>query len=358
MTFSSRPGAVTDADGVVTHYGTLFAEQRALAAGGVVARDDLGVLALTGSERLSWLDSISSQAVATLAPGESTETLILDPQGHIEQVFHLVDDGVTTWLVTPMVQLESAAAWLTKMRFRADVAIRDASEERAVIAQFGQIAVDLAAFDAVAWRDPWPGVLPGGSGYANAPADWPAIEWLVPRVRVNELIGALDAARVPIAGVLGWHALRIAAGRPERTDVDDRSLPHEFDWLRTAVHLSKGCYRGQETVAKVHNLGRPPRRLVRLLLDGSESISVAPGDSVWASKAGEPREVGVLTATGQHWEWGPIALALVKRALPDSEPVTVHHDGESVPATQEVLVPSEAGPAVSVPRIPRLGSRS
>lgn len=358
MTFTSLPGAVrTDGADAILHFGGLFAEQRSLASGGIVPRGDLAVLALSGSDRLSWLDSISSQSVTGLTPGASAETLILDPHGHIEHVLDLVDDGSTTWIVLPQSSRDTALSWLNRMRFRADVQIRDASAEVEVIGQLGDIAVDFEPMGFVSWVDPWPGVTTGGFAYAPSLARWSARYWLVPHARVGELITLLHDRHVPIAGILAWEALRIAAGRPAATDIDDRTLPHEFDWLRTAVHLNKGCYRGQETVAKVFNLGRPPRRSVILHLDGSDSIHVAPNDAVWAVKDGEPREVGHVVAAGQHWEFGPIALALVKRAMPETEPVTVEHDGHHIAASQEVLVPSDAGPSVDIPRLPRIGSR-
>ena len=77
----------------------------------------------------------------------------------------------------------------------------------------------------------------------------------------------------PLAGIWAAEALRVAAWRPRLGfETDHRTIVHEVDWLRTAVHLHKGCYRGQETVARVHNLGRPPRRLVFLHLDGSGHV--------------------------------------------------------------------------------------
>ena len=84
----------------------------------------------------------------------------------------------------------------------------------------------------------------------------------------------------PLAGTWAAEALRIAAWRPRLGfETDHRTIAHEVDWLRTAVHLHKGCYRGQETVARVHNLGRPPRRLVFLHLDGSGHTLPARGDA-------------------------------------------------------------------------------
>jgi len=117
----------------------------------------------------------------------------------------------------------------------------------------------------------------------------------------------------PLAGMWAAEALRVAAWRPRLGfETDQRTIPHEVDWLRTAVHLHKGCYRGQETVARVHNLGRPPRRLVFLHLDGSGHT--LPGRGVEVEAGG--RVVGRLTSVARHHELGPIALAVIKRNTP------------------------------------------
>ncbi len=84
--------------------------------------------------------------------------------------------------------------------------------------------------------------------------------------------GCSPPGRAP-AGFDAYEALRVEARRPRfGVDTDHRTIPNELQWLRTAVHLDKGCYRGQETVARVHNLGRPPRRLVLLHLDGVSEV--------------------------------------------------------------------------------------
>jgi hypothetical protein len=229
------------------------------------------------------------------------------------------------------------------------------------------------------WTDPWIGVTPGGYQYAEAEthpgASWPYTEMLVPRGALPALRDSLQAATLtheaPVvpAGLLALEALRIAAWRPRRaTEVDDKTLPHELDWLRTAVHLSKGCYRGQETVAKVHNLGHPPRRLVMLHLDGSEGVLPVHGDPVQADKLrpeGEAERVvvGQITSSAIHYELGPIALAVIKRTVPATSTlivqseVTAQSEGIAISATQEVIVPQSAGSVADIPRLPRLGVR-
>jgi tRNA-modifying protein YgfZ len=360
--FRAVPGAVVE-EGVLRHLGSALGEQRALAEGSAVAPlGDRAVIAVPGEDRLSWLDSLSSQAVAHLAPGESTELLILDPQGHVEHAASVLDDGETTWLITDRARAEGLLSWLRRMRFRLRVDPRDASDELAVV---GGTAAAVAALEAAApagvplvWRDPWPAVVGGGWGYAvvdphpAADRDW--AEALVTHDELTRLADAATAGEVALAGASAADALRIAAWRPRATDADERMLPHEADWMRTAVHLAKGCYRGQETVAKVHNLGHPPRRLVSLQLDGSDSVLPLPGAAV---RLGDG-EVGTVVAAALHYEEGPIALALVRRSTPVDAELLVDTGAGPVSAAQETIVPPEAGATASVPRMPRLARRT
>ena len=353
--FAGVPGAVVE-DGVLRHLGNPLGEQRALAAGSAVT--PLGgrsVLAVPGEDRLSWLDSLTSQALTRLAPGESTELLVLDPQGRIEYVAGVIDDGETTWLLVDRQDADGLLGWLRRMRFRLRVDPRDASDEVALVGGTAAAVSSLGA--ALVWTDPWPEVSPGGWGYAavdphpGVDRDW--AEAIVTREHESRLAADATAGRITLAGADAADALRIAAWRPRRADVDERTLPHELDWLRTAVHLSKGCYRGQETVAKVHNLGHPPRRLVSLQLDGSGSALPVPGAVVRVD--GDP--VGEVTSTALHYEDGPIALAIVRRSTPVEAELTVDTDDGPIAAAQEVVVPPEAGATAGVPRLPRLGRR-
>jgi folate-binding protein YgfZ len=338
------------------HYGNPLGEQRRLAAGeAIVDLSDRGVVAVTGPDRLSWLDSLTSQSIARLQPGESSETLQLDPSGRIEFALRVFDDGVTTWLLVDGAEVEPLVAWLERMRFMLRVEIADRSADFATIGTLGSAALPAAAPNGVPleWRDPWSAVAAGGYQYATAdehPASaWTYREVLVERERLGELV------TLPVAGTMALEALRIAAWRPRfATEVDATSIPHEVDWLRSAVHLAKGCYRGQETVAKVHNLGHPPRRLVLLHLDGSEGVLPEAGSAVENADAASGR----VTASAIHFELGPIALAVVKRTTPADATLTVlAQDGTRVAAAQEVIVPPDAGATADIPRMPRLGAR-
>lgn len=379
--FLALPGAVAaegvDA-GVAGHYGNPIVEQRHLERGdAIVDLSNRGVVTVTGPDRLSWLHSMASQALDRLPAAEGAETLLLDASGRVEHAAHVIDDGTTTWLVVEGDEAAPLAAFLDRMRFMLRVEVADASADVAVLGAMSVAALDAAtpAFEpagvALDWIDPWAHPRPGGHQYAHAsghPAsEWRWIERIVPRTELAEAAAAVASGRIEVAGSLASEALRVAAWRPRlATEVDDRTIPHELDWLRSAVDLGKGCYKGQETVAKVLNLGRPPRRLVLLHLDGSDTVLPAPGDDVVGEKvrpepaAGEAPErkvVGHITTAVMHHELGPVALALVKRAVPADLPLIVQSHGIDVAAAQVEIVPADSGAAVDVPRLPRLGVR-
>ena len=350
--FTARPGAVGRPP---AHYGNPLGEQRLLASGeAIVDLSDRDVLSITGDDRRSWLDSLTSQSIARLAPGESAETLLLDPSGRLEYAIRVIDDGETLWLLLDAGFGPGLLAFLERMRFMLRVEVADRTAEFATVGTLGVLPPAIAAPGGVplVWNDPWRAVVAGGHQYATV-AEHPGLEWsyaeaLVPRDRLGEL------AELPAAGTLALEALRIAAWRPRAaTEVDATTIPHELDWLRSAVHLTKGCYRGQETVAKVHNLGHPPRRLVMLHLDGSEGAQLAAGDEVTL----DGTVVGRVTAAGLHHELGPIALAVIKRSADSTADLAVHAaDGTAVAAAQQVVVPTDAGAEANVPRLPRLGA--
>jgi tRNA-modifying protein YgfZ len=334
------------------HYGNLLGEQQRLAAGeAIVDLSDRAVLSVTGEDRLTWLDSLTSQSIAKLVPGESAETLLLDPTGRLEYDIRLIDDGVTSWLLLEAAEADGLAGWLRRMVFMLRVEVTDASAEYATIGTLGEPDVAAAAPNGVplVWRDPWVAVQRGGHQYSQS-AEHPSTGWTYSEILVDRAeLGA--AATLPVAGTLALEALRIAAWRPRlATEADDRTIPHELDWLRSAVHLTKGCYRGQETVAKVHNLGHPPRRLVLLHLDGSEGVLPKHGDVVLAGET----EVGQVTSVALHYELGPVALAVIKRSTDPEIDLVVRGDEIEIAAAQEVIVPPSAGAEAEIPRLPRL----
>jgi hypothetical protein len=352
--FDAIPGAVGSPP---EHYGNPLAEQRLLAEGqAIVDLSDRAVLAVSGEDRLTWLDSLTSQSIARLAPGESAETLLLDPTGRLEYDIRIIDDGVTAWLLVEASEAAGLSAWLGRMIFMLRVTVEDRSGDFATIGTLGWPGLPAASPNGVplVWHDPWVSVVAGGHQYSLAAkhpgAAWTYSEYLVERASLPEALEGL-LSHTPAAGTLALEALRIAAWRPRlATEADERTIPHELDWLRSAVHLTKGCYRGQETIAKVHNLGHPPRRLVLLHLDGSDGVLPSHGDAVLLGDT----EVGSVTSAALHYELGPIALAVVKRTTdPDAE-LTVRVGDTDIAAAQEVIVPPSAGAEAEIPKLPRL----
>ncbi|GAA1268911.1 folate-binding protein YgfZ [Sphaerisporangium rubeum] len=334
------PGAVAaDApdQAVAAHYGEPYAEQRALAAGAaLVDRSGREVVRITGPDRLKWLNDLSSQKLDTMGPGTPTQTLLLDPQGRVEHHLSLVDDGGSVWAHVEPGTAGPLVAFLEKMRFMLRVEVTDMTASYAV--------VTVGA--------------PGSGVPATLPDGVIAVgeDLLVPRERLAGLPGELGLG---LAGLWAYEALRIEAHLPRLGfDTDHKTIPHEVGWIGAAVHLTKGCYRGQETVARVHNLGHPPRRLVFLHLDGSAdtlpphgapvtlgvSTPVEADPEAAVDGTAEPGQIGFVGSSARHHELGPIALAVVKRTVP----VDIDLLAGGVAASQEVIVPPDAGRNVKI----------
>ncbi len=324
----ARAGAVpadgTDA-GVAAHYGDPYAEQRALAhSAGQVDRSNRGILRITGEDRLSWLNSLTTQDIEHLEPGAAAQALVLSPQGHIEHHLTLADDGTALWAHVEPGTAEALLAFLQSMRFLLRVDPADVTDDFAVLTLKGPATA----------ADP-------PEGTVVSMADAFGMDVVVARDRLRDISADLERRGVAVAGLAAYEALRIAAHRPRLgADTDHKTLPHEVGWIDTAVHLSKGCYRGQETVARVHNLGHPPRRLVFLHLDGSEDRLPGHGDPVTSGDT----TVGFTGSAARHFELGPIALGLIKRTVPVDAPLRAG----GVPAAQEVVVPPDAGGNVTI----------
>ena len=319
----SLPAAVAAVgidSGIAWHYGDPMREQRILeTAAGVIDRSNRPVLAISGPDRLPWLHSICSQHVSNLADGESTEALVLSPHGHVEQHWQLTERDDTVWLDVEPGMADDALGYLQKMRFLKRVEPSEVSDEWAVIGLVGPAAD--AVLVAAGHTPPTTraiAALPAGGFARRTP--WGDVDLVVPRARLADEITGLVAAGAAPAGLWAYDAKRVEARRPRlRFETDHRTIPHEVGWIDTAVHLDKGCYRGQETVARVQNLGRPPRRLVLVHLAGESDVLPDVGASV--ELAG--RSVGFLGTAVQHHELGPVALAVIKRSIPDDAELTV-----------------------------------
>jgi hypothetical protein len=324
----ARTGAVPaqgiDA-GVAAHYGDPYAEQRALArAAGLVDRSHREIVRIAGEDRLSWLHSLTTQDLQRLEPGTTAQALVLSPQGHIEHHLTLADDGTAVWAHVEPGTAGALLTFLQSMRFLLKVDLADVTSDFAVLTLMGPDR---------------PAAAPDGAVVAMPDAF--GMDVVVPRDRLSQIAAAVEDSGAAVAGLAAYEALRIAAHRPRfGLDTDHKTLPHEVGWIETAVNLNKGCYRGQETVARVHNLGHPPRRLILLHLDGSEDRLPVHGDPVTR----DDTTVGFVGSAARHFELGPVGLGLIKRMVP----VDAALRAGGVPAAQEVVVPPDAGANVQI----------
>lgn len=328
MSAVPAPESSPDA-GATWHYGDPFGEQRAAQNGVVlVDRSHRATIALTGDERRKWLHTISSQHVVDLPDGAVVENLSLDVQGRVEDHWLQTQlDGVTVIDTEPW-RGEPLLAYLRKMIFWAAVVAEPA--DLAVLSLVGPrvndpavlAAIGVSALPALSTASP----LADGGFVRTLRAD--EVDLVVPRDAVPAWRNRLLAAGVQPAGIWAYEAHRAAAVRPRLgVDTDERTIPHEVGWIggpgEGAVHLEKGCYRGQETVARVHNLGKPPRMLVLLQLDGSADRPTT-GDPVLAGG----RSIGRLGTVVDHVDLGPIAVALLKRGVPADTQLTTGGETE------------------------------
>jgi folate-binding protein YgfZ len=287
--------------GAIWHFGQPAQEQRALAEGKAWADlSHLAILEVSGDDRAKWLHDLTTQHLSELEVGTWSSALILDHNGHLEYQFNLVDDGTATYLVLDSAHAQSLLQYLLKMRFMLKVDARDASADFAVLR------------------------APGTANEIGGPFA------LVPRSELSAMKELFGQSAKEV-GTWALDAERVAAGRPRiGFDTDHKAIPNELGLLNKSVHMSKGCYRGQETVAKIFNLGAPPRRLVMLHLDGSAVVFPAQGTPVENNGV----QVGFLGTVARHHELGPIALALIKRSTPIDAVLTV----DGISAAQEVIV--------------------
>ena len=287
--------------GAIWHFGEPNKEQKLLVAGnGWADLSHRGVISVSGEDRLSWLHSLTTQNVENLTPGLWVSGLILDAQGHIVHQIYIVDDGSVTWIHTEAEKTASLLEFLNKMKFMLRVDVLDRSNEFSVLRAPG---------------------MPDSIGGPYA---------LVAKEELEETISAFNQVHTQV-GMWALEAERVAAGRARLLfEVDHKAIPNELGFLNNAVHMKKGCYPGQETVAKVFNLGQPPRRLTLLHLDGSAVDLPSQGDVVmWGEK-----EVGFIGSVARHYELGPIALAVIKRNVPLEEQLVAG----GVAAAQESVI--------------------
>jgi folate-binding protein YgfZ len=276
--------------GAIWHFGEPNQEQKFLAQGNAWA--DLShraIISIAGEDRLTWLHALTTQHLEKLAPNVWKEALILDPNGHIEHQFFLVDDGKTVWLHLDSEKKDDLINYLEKMKFMMRVEISDKSSEYSVFK------------------------TPGKTNELGGPY------LILPKTEASTKAKEFNNSAKQI-GMWAIEAERVQAKRARLLfETDHKSIPNELGFLNRAVHMNKGCYRGQETVAKVFNLGQPPRKLVLLHLDGSMAEIPNHADEIQLSG----KRVGFIGTAVRHHELGPIALAVIKRNTPEDATLNI-----------------------------------
>ena len=346
------PGAVEAGgrdSGTAWHYGDPLGEQRrAMAGAGLIDRSHRDVLVVPGPDRLDWLHAICSQHLSALADGDSTEALVLSPNGHVEQHWQLTELGDQVWIDTEPGAADEVLGYLLKMRFLKRVEPAIVTAEFAVLSLIGPDAIEVLGRAGLPVPESKAIALPGAGFVRPALSAGGPVDLIVARADLAEIADRLRAAGAHPIGSWAAEALRVERRQPRLgLDTDHRTLAHEAGWIGSAVHLDKGCYRGQETVARVQNLGKPPRRLVLLHLSGDSEQLPEPGSPVER----DGRAVGFVGTAVQHHELGPIALAIVKRGL-TGEAVL------SVPGHSAVLDPADAVAELPTGFAGHLGSTS
>ena len=363
------------------HFGNPLREQALLAQGQAWAWLSRDVVEVSGADRLSYLTTVSSQVLTDLEnDGSSRQVLFLDANGHIlyaalavsglvpapaeqlapseQSVLLLVDAGCG----------EGLAQLLNSRRFmlRVQAQVRPDLQVAGAIGDGVQKLAGVVANLVTTWSDPWPGITSGGSTYftgtrhpgANYRAGGVVVALEAGQTAPDQAAVPSQAAGLTQVGELAWEALRIEAGLPRwAREVDARAIPNELDWLRTGVHLNKGCYPGQETIARTVNLGRPPRRLVQLQLAGWQGQLPEVGARVYLPAGDNPagKVVGAITSVARHWELGNIALALVRRGVPAQAELAVDLEAGYESASQELLVDPAGKAEASPSQRPGLG---
>jgi tRNA-modifying protein YgfZ len=274
----------------------------------VVDRPDLATLALAGNDVLRYLHVVCTQHTLDLAPGDATQALLLSPKGKIEFAFRLavLDEGVL--LDTEAEAAPGLAERLARFVFRYDVRVGRPVQGAATLLGPGADAALAAA-----------GLPVPGAGRAGVAGP----DLVAHRTPVGvDLVGpgapaaaaGLERAGVERAPAQRWEPVRVEHGLPRAgLELTDDVLAEEAGLLGSHVHLDKGCYPGQETVARVHNLGQVQRRLAGLRFEPGDGLPAPRTDLV----TDDGRRAGQLRSVVDHPRLGPIGLAYVRRVVDD-----------------------------------------
>ena len=305
-------------------FGDVTAEYLALRNGAGLVADYHDVVSVHGSDAESFLQSIISQDLDALPEGGVTRSLLLGPEGKLRAILWVLKGKDELLLVTDRGQGEVVAAELARYRFRVDAVIEPLSGEITGLWGPSSGAV-LERADLVA-PDGWD--RSGDHLIARVPLG-PLDRFLM--VGADE--AALEEAGARRVGSLAVDAVRVEAGEPVMgRDVDDKTIPQESGLVPETVSFTKGCYLGQELVARIDSRGHV-NRLLRGVVVGTNLL---PPEG--AELFTETRPVGRITSIAESPTLrAPVGLALVRREVDAGDPVEIRWEGGAAPAVVREL---------------------
>ncbi|HVV91150.1 MAG TPA: folate-binding protein [Solirubrobacterales bacterium] len=278
-----------------------------------------GAIDVLGPDGAEYLQGQLTNDVESLAVGEGQYAALLDRKGHLQadlRVLRVGDEAIL--LDTEPAAKDAALRHLTMYSIGRDVEVADASAERAFVSLIGPRAAEIAATPPLPEFADEAATIAGVDVLAVGTRD--GIDLLLPAGERERVIAALTAAGAVEVSPEAVEILRVEAGVPRfGTEMDTATMPAEAAIVEDAVSFTKGCYIGQETVARLHYKGKPNRHLRGLRLSGA----AAPGAAL---RLGE-KEVGTLGGSVVSPALGPIGLAIVRREAEPGTELAVGEDG-------------------------------
>ncbi|HEY2477607.1 MAG TPA: folate-binding protein [Solirubrobacterales bacterium] len=278
-----------------------------------------GAIDVVGPDGAEYLQGQLTNDVEALAVGEGQYAALLDRKGHMQadlRVLRVGDEAIL--LDTETATKDAALRHLTMYSIGRDVQVTDATEERAFVSLIGPRAAEIAG------TPPLPEFANEATTVAGvdvvAVGTREGIDLLFPAAERERLVAALPEAGAVEVSPEAVEILRVESGVPRfGVEMDAATMPAEAAIVDDAVSFTKGCYIGQETVARLHYKGKPNRHLRGLRLSGA----AAPGASLRLGG----KEVGTLGGSVVSPALGPIGLAIVRREAELGATLAVGEDG-------------------------------
>lgn len=282
-------------------------------------RSARGKLIVSGSEAAEYLQGQLTNDVEALSPGDGQYAALLDRKGHMQADMRVLRTSTEEiWIDTEPEALAAAKRHLEMYKIGRDVAIADLTGERAILSLIGPRSVEIAGTAALPEHASASINISGADCVAVGTAD--GIDLIVKTADAFAVREALLATGAAAVDPQAAEVLRIEAGAPRfGAEMSAETMPAEAGIVERAVSFTKGCYIGQEPVARLHYKGRPNRHLRGLEL----SAPAAPGESL---QLGE-KEVGRIGSSCVSPARGPIGLAIIRREAEPGAELVVGEDG-------------------------------